>query len=401
MCIFFPKVCSLAFSLVLSACHSALVALPDDGMDDVVELQAAIDEVAASGGGTLRLECGTYELSAPLYLRDSVTLQGCGAKTVLTNEGWNERSDWQGVTVFAGNLAPASFAHNDGRGYRGVPVERLSPTKLRFSECTLQPEAGTVVWLTSAEGEIGQGGFLRPVHGEVTLVEAVEEGCLVTLADAVSVPESVVLRLHSAHPPLASMNGIEPNQPIKNAALRSIQIRSANSQAVISSGCYGCEFIDITIGRSRRLIAIQGMRNSTYRNVSGVFGERGVEFAMLAVGNLVENVSARFEPRDSYPLRPSLRFGENAHGNVLRDIRIDLRADEGKPWLLRFDESHENHLENIHFIVSPQSAPQDMVYRAAGTERGVRGKLPPNTSLVSVELCTPQRTDDIVCEPLE
>jgi len=42
----------------------------------VSEIQAAIDRLAAEGGGCLQLEPGTYILDAPLYLKDRVRLRG-------------------------------------------------------------------------------------------------------------------------------------------------------------------------------------------------------------------------------------------------------------------------------------------------------------------------------------
>jgi parallel beta-helix repeat protein len=52
------------------------------GKDDKI-IQAAIDYVTRSGGGTVRVLPGAYELHNAIHLRPHITLQGSGAATVL------------------------------------------------------------------------------------------------------------------------------------------------------------------------------------------------------------------------------------------------------------------------------------------------------------------------------
>ena len=56
-------------------------AIPDDGKDDAVAIQRAIDEVAAAGrGGAILLAEGTYHLDRPIYINaDGIVLRGAGA----------------------------------------------------------------------------------------------------------------------------------------------------------------------------------------------------------------------------------------------------------------------------------------------------------------------------------
>ena len=76
-------------------------------------IQAAIDMVAAQGGGTVRLGPGRHELRAAVRLRSGVRLEGSGAETVLTKIpshecGLAEDSDWYDREI---TLAP-------GHGFR-------------------------------------------------------------------------------------------------------------------------------------------------------------------------------------------------------------------------------------------------------------------------------------------
>ncbi|HYC48820.1 MAG TPA: hypothetical protein VED01_25355 [Burkholderiales bacterium] len=61
-----------------------------DGVADEVEINAAIAAAAASGGGTVHIEGGTYSTSAPItILGDNVSLTGdAGATTIEAAAGW-------------------------------------------------------------------------------------------------------------------------------------------------------------------------------------------------------------------------------------------------------------------------------------------------------------------------
>jgi len=75
-----------------------------------VPLQAAVDHVAARGGGTVRILPGRHLLRAPVVLRSGVRLEGAGDDTILTKIpghdcGLAADSDWydQEVTFDAGH----------------------------------------------------------------------------------------------------------------------------------------------------------------------------------------------------------------------------------------------------------------------------------------------------------
>jgi len=54
-----------------------------DGTADEVEINQAIDQVSANGGGIVQLTDGDYTLGAPIVLKDDVVLAGVGAGTVI------------------------------------------------------------------------------------------------------------------------------------------------------------------------------------------------------------------------------------------------------------------------------------------------------------------------------
>jgi parallel beta-helix repeat protein len=54
-----------------------------DGVADNVQIQAAIDEASAAGGGTVFIKAGTYDVAAAILVPSNVSIQGEGTATVL------------------------------------------------------------------------------------------------------------------------------------------------------------------------------------------------------------------------------------------------------------------------------------------------------------------------------
>lgn len=61
----------------------------DQGEDRTAEIQTALDEAFESGGGSVLLEEGTFNISSSLIIRANVTLMGCGAGTRIRATGTN------------------------------------------------------------------------------------------------------------------------------------------------------------------------------------------------------------------------------------------------------------------------------------------------------------------------
>jgi polygalacturonase len=79
---------------------------------DTKAIQSAIDDCAATGGGTVTLNKGTY-LSAPIVLKDHITLDVATGSTLL---GSPDHADYPEMTVFRNpgrqSLVTATNAHN-------------------------------------------------------------------------------------------------------------------------------------------------------------------------------------------------------------------------------------------------------------------------------------------------
>ncbi|HEV2746389.1 MAG TPA: hypothetical protein VGW34_03715 [Allosphingosinicella sp.] len=382
---------ALAGGFASVACTPAAAYKPDDGRDDRGQLQAAIDRLSAAGGGTLQLERGTYDIALPLYLRSAVHIAGRGRDTIITNRRFNNETSWFGTIIFAGNLTPGSYSDDMGEGYPGRPVRRLAADEVELERCAQKEVAtlpGRVVWLSSREATPGRMGRRKPVHGEFTAATGVS-GCRIRLQDRIDIPPEQGLLLHwsdgSRALPVADHS--QPNAPIRDAGLRNIQIESAAGQAMIGSGCYRCSFVNVHFGKTRRLIPVQGMRHTRFQGITGFFTERGIELAMFAKDNIVEDVDAELRGRSQRGVAPPIRFGEYARDNVLRNINLRLgEAYVGRD-KIRFDASAGNRLENIRLTVPRDDRRPRFLYRAPGAERGQGDVLPPGTVLRNVKFC--------------
>jgi len=72
--------------LALASCIANATAAATLACPLTHDLSACMEQVAAAGGGTLRLASGTYFLNNSLLLKSNVTLTGAGPTTVIT---WN------------------------------------------------------------------------------------------------------------------------------------------------------------------------------------------------------------------------------------------------------------------------------------------------------------------------
>jgi len=106
---------------------------PDDGPvrgADARVLQAAVDYLAALGGGTVRLLPGEWRLANTVHLRSRIRLEGSGPETVLVknpsvrtrlaaDSDWYEQEieleDASGFEVGGGVVLQARNPHNQGR----------------------------------------------------------------------------------------------------------------------------------------------------------------------------------------------------------------------------------------------------------------------------------------------
>lgn len=395
-------------ALPLAASFAQTEPVPNDGRDDHAALQSQIDRLSASGGGTLQLGPGTYDVSKSLFLRSGVHIRGSGPNTIITNRQFNQQDDWLGTVIFAGSLAPGSFDEHEGMGYVGHPLRRLAPTRIELTGCSagdvdLRP--GTVVWISSEEHDRNPANGRRrhewklPVYGEMNVAREVS-GCTVTLADPVNIPEDQQLRVHWSDGSLTVPSGLgSPNDAIRDAGLHDLQLDSFASAGLTASGCYKCSFTNLHMGNSFRLVGVQGMRFGLFQNITGTFTVKGIEFAKYATDNVVDGVSGEYR-NNGWDVRPAIRFGEYPRNNIVRNVELRVGSSYRRgPPIVSFGGSADNLIENVKIVADEQPGGRGrrIFYgRPAKEVRGGGGLLPPGTTVRNVNLCLNE-----VCEPFE
>jgi hypothetical protein len=158
---------------------------PDEPGDVSDRLQAALDDLGESGGGTLQLDVGRYVLDRPLFLhRSHVVLRGAGkaattlffprplAESVHPGTFWS----WTGGQVFfiARERLATSMTHGwerDEGWIAGEPLAVIAPaargTEKLDVDSTSALSAGDMVLVEVADGPDARHRMLREMGGDV------------------------------------------------------------------------------------------------------------------------------------------------------------------------------------------------------------------------------------------
>ena len=124
---------SPAFAATALVCDPAKFGARADGKTkDTKAIQAAIDDCAAKGGGTVTLTKGTY-VSAPIILKSNVTLDVAAGATLL---GSPDHADYPQATVFR---APGRAGADHARSMRTT-----SPSPARARSTAMAKAGGTM-----------------------------------------------------------------------------------------------------------------------------------------------------------------------------------------------------------------------------------------------------------------
>ena len=146
---------------------------PDDGKDDTVGLQRAIDSLdpfwgfpmgTAPMGGTVYLPAGDYQTSAPLRVPGTIILSGDGVGTVIRYTGSAGAAielveAKGGEFVSAAGLQNLTVKADRAAGVSVYAVRRLFLLQLRFRDITLD----TAGWGINFDGHQTQNSFFENV----------------------------------------------------------------------------------------------------------------------------------------------------------------------------------------------------------------------------------------------
>jgi hypothetical protein len=300
-------------------------------------LQAAVDYVARLGGGTVKIQPGTYRLRNAIYLQSKVRLLGSGAETVLAKEAsaatkLAEDSDWYDQEI---TLADATgFEIGDGVCLRARAAHKTIDD---IAKRTLVARAGNRFKLDRPLRE----NFWRNGNATVTTLFPLVTGEGIT--DLVI--ENLVLDGNRAQNALLDGNyaGCIWFQDCSRIVIRGVTARNYNGDGISWQICHDVTVEDCVSENNAQLGLHPGSgsqrpvirKNRIIGNDIGLFFCWGVKYG-LAEENVLENN------------RVGISIGHRDTDNLItrndilrsREVGVLFRPEGGKDFA-----GHRNRLE--------------------------------------------------------
>lgn len=158
-------------TLFLPAAHALDITVAPGG-----NIQSAIDQVNASGGGTVNLQAGTHTINAALLMRSNVTLRGAGAgSTTIQNTGASANysliikpaAALSNITVRDLSLDGRHSAGGNGFFFEGENTTNLKLINLEVRNTTQQgihPKG--IIGLTQSNNYVHHSGSIPLCHNQ-------------------------------------------------------------------------------------------------------------------------------------------------------------------------------------------------------------------------------------------
>lgn len=158
-------------TLLIPATHALDITVAPGG-----NIQSAIDQVNASGGGTVKLRAGTHTINAALLMRSNVTLKGAGAgSTTIQNTGASANyslvikptAALSNVTVRDLSLDGRHSAGGNGLFFEGDNTTNLQLINLEVRNTTHQgihPKG--IIGLTQSNNYVHDSGSIPLCHNQ-------------------------------------------------------------------------------------------------------------------------------------------------------------------------------------------------------------------------------------------
>ena len=296
-------------------------------------IQDAIDEAAKADGGTVTLPAGTFVLNRYLFLRDNITLQGQGEKTVLTLGKpcgfakvikYDQKAAPNELTVEGdlSSLKPGSLVRVYGYGANTHPIHRSRPRVKEVrgnvvvfdgSPGRCQPDHAFINWglFTTLKEPAKKGQksiriehpeLLGPQQGlyfegpgdvwnhHINAVVKVE-GDLVTLDREITINAEAGDEVHLIHNAITGDQDPVTKQPLKNVTIRNLTIDGRANELDLRSESF--RQAAIHFNRTENLT----IRNVTVRNWhNDAFSLQGQTNLVVSHCHAVTNNGHGFHP---------------------------------------------------------------------------------------------------------
>jgi hypothetical protein len=310
-------------------------------------IQAAIDHVAALGGGVVELLPGTFVLRDSLQLRDHVVLRGAGEKTVLSKAPSAESpllddADWYENRIRV--LRPAGFQVGDGLLLRARPGSGKGLGSYVFAQGTVVRIDGDQLYLRERFGE-----NFRVAHSAT----AFSSFSMLSVVDVSDVRiESLTLDGDLAHNVFfdGNLGGAVFSKDARRLWIRDVQTRNFagdgfSIQASVDVRIERCSStghakFGYHIGGGSRRVQLLG--SDAIKNGEGLYFCWGVTESVVDGGRFSENKTfgGTLGHRDTNNVIKNARFERNAWAAI--EFRDEAFAGVAKG-------GHRNHLEGNTF----------------------------------------------------
>lgn len=289
-------------------------------------LQALVDDLGFSGGGTLLLpetRPGTHiGLDGPLRLRNGVSIEGEGSGAHLRNEVTDRVHVAYRFVLDLGNYTAAALLQEPR-----TRIDTILPGQAHVRLLSVEPESnyqvGDIVWAYSSNAS------WPPIRNFLQFNRIIgrEEDRLFLHYPWLTQQPVITASIAKSSGRLRDASGA-PRRMVRRVRLKNLRlsVSAADTPWSAAGGTMESEFENLLL-ESVSPVYGNAISYSRYKSIRATFARRVVELSGYSHDNIVESLHATYRDQGSKPRgAPLISFNENANRNCLRSFLIDGRG---------------------------------------------------------------------------
>lgn len=319
-------------------------ALGDGVTDDRAAIQLANDYVSLIKGGYIWFPAGVYIVSDAVYRASYVNWEGVKDSSIIKNKNPTLTGFGSQAVMWMGNYNPSAYDTTVARFFRGHMG--AFGNKMAIVDSISKFHVGDVVVIEGMTGWANGDGDWKPYVVRYNEIDSIYSDTVVFhyQVDTILTDARINISGHFINP----INGTDRNGHVKylvrNVTTRNLVFES-EGQWILGMSSLGCSWENIRI-RAAELFTGNGMAWTTARNIYGQWWNQVSEFAIGCHNTTITGVNAHYINRFTPDSKPYIKFGENVHAVVLKDVFIDAGNFPGKG--IWYGAGTENIVDGIH-----------------------------------------------------